>query len=305
MNRIIQPSALLTVTLALALPAHATGLTRTFVSSAGDDSNPCTITQPCATFARAYTLTLPNGIVAALDPGKYGPLTIASPVTINGYGWAAITGPASGNAITISANSTEKVALIGLEIDGAGAASTGILFNSGGSLSIQNIVVSNFTDGITLKAPAPVSISNTILSDNTNNGITFQPSAAATLMVEQVQAIRNSNYGVVMSGHSAPSGVIVAGTFADCVFSQNGQGLGGDATNLTASVTFTVINNKIANNAFGIISSGSTVLLAQSTITNNSTNGFKTQAGGVIKSFGNNFISDTTNSGSLTPIGLQ
>ena len=51
-----------------------------------------------------------------------GPLTITGPVTINGNGWAAITGPASGNAITINANSGDKIALIGLEIDGANAA---------------------------------------------------------------------------------------------------------------------------------------------------------------------------------------
>ena len=39
-----------------AIPAQA-AFTRTFVSSAGSDSNPCTITQPCASFAHAYTLT--------------------------------------------------------------------------------------------------------------------------------------------------------------------------------------------------------------------------------------------------------
>src|SRR5580698_410818 len=94
-----------------AIPAQATSLTRTFVSASGSDSNPCTITQPCATFARAYSLTTAQGIVAALDPGKYGPLTIIGPVTINGNGWAAITAPANGNGITINAGQTDFVAL--------------------------------------------------------------------------------------------------------------------------------------------------------------------------------------------------
>ena len=105
-----------------AIPAQATLLTRTFVSSAGSDSNPCTITQPCASFAHAYSVTAASGIVAALDPGKYGPLTITGPITINGNGWAAITAPAAGNGITISASG--NVTLIGIEIDGAGAATT-------------------------------------------------------------------------------------------------------------------------------------------------------------------------------------
>jgi hypothetical protein len=79
--------ALLSVAAVVAsAPAQAQNgsLTRSFVSSAGVDSNPCTITQPCASFAQAYTKVGANGIIAALDPGKYGPLTIAGPVTING-----------------------------------------------------------------------------------------------------------------------------------------------------------------------------------------------------------------------------
>src|ERR1700722_14126271 len=102
-------------------PAHAQfgSLTRSFVSSMGSDSNLCTVTQPCQTFAQAYTKIGTNGIIAALDPGKYGPLTISGPVTINGNGWAAITAPAQNNGITINAGSG-NVILNGLEIDGAG-----------------------------------------------------------------------------------------------------------------------------------------------------------------------------------------
>src|ERR1700679_4037231 len=103
-------------------PAQAQNgsLTRSFVSSAGVDTNPCTITQPCATFAQAYTKVGANGIVAALDPGKYGPIIISSPVTINGNGWAAITGTSGNDAIAIMAASG-NVTLTGLELDGAGA----------------------------------------------------------------------------------------------------------------------------------------------------------------------------------------
>src|ERR1700722_16414031 len=102
MKRVILAAAL---ALAITLPAHAQNgtLTRSFVSSTGVDTNPCTITQPCGSFAVAYTKISANGIIAALDPGKYGPLTIIGPVTINGNGWAAITGLAAGSAITINA----------------------------------------------------------------------------------------------------------------------------------------------------------------------------------------------------------
>src|ERR1700761_9388671 len=131
MKLLILPSTMLAASLVFAFPAYAQHgtLTRSFVSSSGVGSNPCTIAQPCATFAQAYAQTAPNGIIAALDPGKYGPITISGPITINGNGWAAITALPQGNGVTINAGSSDNVILKGLEIDGAGAAYNGVVFN--------------------------------------------------------------------------------------------------------------------------------------------------------------------------------
>jgi hypothetical protein len=97
-TRIVLPLTLLTATFALALPAQAS-LTRTFVSAAGSDANPCTITQPCASFAHAYSLTAASGIVAALDPGKIsasggsGTLKVSiDNVTVSGNSNGIVTG---------------------------------------------------------------------------------------------------------------------------------------------------------------------------------------------------------------------
>src|SRR5258708_14918383 len=185
MTRIILPLALVTTTLALALPEQA-ALTRTFVSAAGSDSNPCTITQPCATFAHAYSLTAASGIIAALDPGKYGPVTITGPITINGNGWAAITAPAAGNGITINAGGSDKVTLTGLEIDGAAAGYNGILVTAVGSLTISNCVLQNFVDNATSgtgdgifispsAGPGTFAITNTTVANNNQVGIYYLP----------------------------------------------------------------------------------------------------------------------------------
>jgi hypothetical protein len=106
--------ALVVSTLALPLPAQASGLTRTYVSQAGSDSNPCTSTLPCRHFASAYAQTAANGIIIALDPGGYGPVNITSSITINGLGWASITAPANGDGIDINAGSTDQVTLLGV-----------------------------------------------------------------------------------------------------------------------------------------------------------------------------------------------
>ena len=174
------------------------GLTRTFVSSSGVDTNPCSIAAPCATFAHAYTLTQPTGIIAALDPGKYGPLIITYPVTINGNGWAAITAPAQGSGITISAD-VGNVILTGLEVDGAGAAYNGIVFNSGNSLTVSNCIVKDFisADGTSgngiMIAPTTgavdFTIVNTVALNNATAGIHYLPasgSAAATGAIDHV-----------------------------------------------------------------------------------------------------------------------
>src|ERR1700744_3230050 len=118
MQRFILAGVLALATFA-AIPAHAQhgSLVRSFVSSTGVDGNPCTITQPCATFAKAYTETVSNGIIAALDPGKYGPLTISGPITVDGNGWSAITAPAADAGITINASASDKITLRGLNID--------------------------------------------------------------------------------------------------------------------------------------------------------------------------------------------
>src|ERR1700722_19528402 len=119
------------VAIVASIPAQAQNgtLTRSFVSSSGADTNACTITAPCATFAQAYTKVGAKGIIAALDPGKYGSLTIIGPVTVNGNGWSAITGLSGNNAINITATSG-TVTLTGLELDGAGNGNNGIYLTS-------------------------------------------------------------------------------------------------------------------------------------------------------------------------------
>jgi hypothetical protein len=272
---------LLTATLALALPAQATTLTRTFVSAAGSDSNPCTITQPCQSFAHAYSLTAPNGIVAALDPGKYGPLTITGPITINGNGWAAITTPATGNGITINAGGSDNVALIGLEIDGAGAVSNGIALNSAGSLNVTNCTLQNFVysgsgggstgNGILMQPTTRTlafTITNTTASNNGFAGIQFFPpsgSPNANGIIDHVVADANSN-GINVDMTSAAAGSIVV-TVSNSITSNGGTGIfiaGGSAT-----LKVSIDNVSITGNGVGIAAQTANVLLGRSVITGN------------------------------------
>jgi hypothetical protein len=265
-----------------AIPAQATqaaSLTRTFVSSAGNDSNPCTITQPCATFAQAYSLTAAQGIIAALDPGKYGPLTITGPVTINGYGWAAITAPIADRGITINANAGDVVTLTGLEIDGANAGGNGIQFNSGGSLNVRDCVIQNFTSDGILFQPAPATIgfviTNTILSNNLV-GIHYQPIGGPITARGLINNVVESDGtdGVIFNLSPGDSVNVV---IKNSVFNRNSHaGIVLDAGGASA-FGVSIDNISTTSNDSGIIAIGAlTVLLGRSVISFNN-NGVKNQ----------------------------
>src|ERR1700728_3796507 len=209
--RILSLAIVATSTLVLSLPASAGSLTRTFVSSAGSDSNPCTVTQPCASFAAAYNAVAPNGIVAALDPGKYGPLAIGGPVTIDGNGWAAITAPANGNGITISAGPSDNVVLRGLTVDGGGVAgTTGIVFNSGQSLTVNNSVFRHLGNQALNSTPAAttaesLTLSNSYFTDNGGGGILIEPtgSGAINASINRTQLVGKAVFGVFAEGDAS------------------------------------------------------------------------------------------------------
>jgi hypothetical protein len=283
-TRIVLAFTLLTITLALALPARATTLTRTFVSSAGSDSNPCTITQPCATFAHAYSLTAASGIIAALDPGKYGPLTITGAITINGNGWAAITAPAAGNGITINAGATDNVALIGLEIDGAGAGFNGVVLNSAGSLTVTNCTLQNFAtnfsdlttgNGILMQPTAGTlafTITNTTSSNNAVGGISFLPpsgSPNANGVIDHVAADANHEFGIAIIPSSTTGGSIVV-TVSNSIASNNNNGI--QAGFGPATLKLSIDNVSASGNNVGISAfTPANMLLGRSVITGNTT----------------------------------
>jgi hypothetical protein len=285
-TRIVLPLTLLTTTFALALPAQAS-LTRTFVSAAGSDSNPCTITQPCATFAHAYSATAASGIIAALDPGKYGPLTITGAITINGNGWAAITAPAAGNGITITAGGSDNVALIGLEIDGAGAGYNGIVLNAAGSLTVTNCTLQNFFwdganfntgNGILMQPTAGTlafTITNTTASNNGYAGIIFVPpsgSPNANGVIDHVVADANQ-WGILVDTVPATGGSAVI-TVSDSIASNNSNA-GINAAQGSATLKVSIDNATISGNLYGMRANFNvTVLLGRSVIIGNGTGVF-------------------------------
>ena len=250
-----------------AVPAHAL-VARTFVSAAGSDSNNCAnVATPCRHLATAYAATAANGEIYILDPANYGSLTITGPVSIEGHGWASIAPVANNPAITINANLGDRINIIGVVLDGTDLANTtGIQFNSGGSLIVRDSVIRNFGSSgiaITPTVSSSIAISSTIVADNRGHGIFVQPSGAnlhIATTLNRVEAYGNSLKGIGLFANVATGdSTNIQVTAIDTVASSNDIGfyaLGGagfSAIRLFRTVAFANVSNDIFSDTSGLI----------------------------------------------------
>jgi hypothetical protein len=281
MTRTIFIAAALALAAALpAAPAQAAG--RTFVSAAGNDSNPCSITLPCRNLQAAYNAVAANGQVDVLDPGNYGSLTITGPVSIQGHGWAGMSAN-TGAAITInSPGATDKIFISGVVLDGLGISNTsGIAFNSGGSLTVRDSVIRNFSaTGINF-APASSSqsrifVSNTLISDNGFSGISIQSSGPGktTGALDHV-VMDNNGYGVYVSTISQTVELLISNSNIDNSAQAGVYARGGDSSTMSNVILKNVTLNQ--SNIGVQLNSNSAAYFSQVTITN--VGGFTIDAG--------------------------
>ena len=268
------------------------GSLRTYVSGQGSDSNPCTATFPCATFQAALAMTLAGGEIFVLNSADYGPVTINKAVSITSEGAAGGVLATAGPGITISAGASDVVNLRGLTIDGANYGTVGIQFISGKSLTIQKSFVRNFTNsGISFapSASATLFVSDTVVTSNANNGIVVA-SATGTVKGALLRVNASGNgVGILASG----SGVSLAVT--DAMVSNNGYGV-------AASSSAVAIRNLTASaNSVGIAADqpAAVVRVAQSVITGNGT-GWQATNGAQVQSYSNNNVGGNTRDGAAT-----
>ena len=291
-----------------AVPAQAAA-GRTFVSAAGSDTNPCTITMPCRNRQAAYNAVAPNGEVEALDPGNYGSLTITGPVTIQGHGWAGMS-TTTGAAITINAaGATDKINIFGVVADGLGISGTnGIVFNSGGTLTVRDSVIRNFSGTGIYFVPninSNLFVSNTLVADNGSDGIAVFPTSAGVQVLavfNHVEANNNSNHGI---GINTSRGFnFIYATASESVAAGNGVGFYATASPQFGTGTYLTLFHCVAvNNGTGIEANGyyANISVEQSNLNRNINNSYNSGDGSIL-TYGDNY-DDGTGSGTLVARG--
>jgi Right handed beta helix region len=288
-------------------PAQAQA-TRTFVSPTGNDAAACSLAAPCRTFLAAYALTNAGGEIAVLGTAGYGPLTISKAISIvNGGGFeAGVSVPSSGIGITINATTNDAVSLRGLTIDGAGVGATGIKFNTGKSLTVENCVIRHMTgDGIedfSTTATSALTVSNSLVADNSSNGIILAPTGSATAVFNRVEVNNNAIHGILVAGIDSAGTNTVNATVSESVAARNGNdGFFSTTTLNNAPTSVMVFHSVAANNGTGVETNGTgaTLRLANSIVTGNAS-GWVASGGAVLSDGDNTIEGNGANQGAPT-----
>jgi hypothetical protein len=174
--------------------ANATG-PRSFVASNGDDAHPCTLAQPCRSFATAVANTNAKGEVIVLDSAGYGAVAIAKSITI-----AAPTGIYAGISVFtgdgVAVNGAAIVVVLrGLSINNQGG-NFGVSFLQGKELLVQDCDVGGFNTYDAINATAPnsmITIRNSTLHHSSTG---FHATGSVTATLDAVHVYNNNGYGV-------------------------------------------------------------------------------------------------------------
>jgi Right handed beta helix region len=295
---------------------------RTFVSAQhGSDANPCTVTAPCRSFAKAISTVAAGGEVIALDSGGYGPFTVTKSVSVETpAGVYAGVGVSSGEAIDVSAGASDVVVLRGLTINGAGVSANGITVVMVGGLHVENCVITGFTggdaahgNGISFGSSGNLYVNDSIIRANGYAGIYFGSTGLPNLYVVDTIIKASGQAGIWVQ---PVSGVAIA-TIDHCRLEGDLHGLisdSGAGTTIRDSISsgnvvgfvgqngggLTVENCIASDNSTGISSNSlGIVRVSNTTVTNNDT-GLSFASAGKLLSRGNNTVEDNTTDGTFS-----
>jgi len=255
---------------------------RVFLSGTGSDSGDCSnAATPCRSLQYVIDQAAPGAEVVVVSSGGYGGATITKSISVN-----APTGVIAfvGRTITVNIASTDTVTLRGLSMNGAVFGDqNGIAFAAGGTLNIENTVISSFANnGVNDTASgSSLWVHN---CDFKKNAVGIYVSGASAV-IENSRSVKNTNVGMYADSSST---VAVGNSVAE----GNSTGFYANATGGT-STEMIVDSCMSTNNAYGLVSNQSgagsiaTLRAGQNIVMNNTIANLFTVFGGLISQGGN------------------
>jgi hypothetical protein len=287
------------IALALAAPTSPSSATENivYVSTTGDDGNPCTATQPCADITGALTTggaTTTGGSVqvvcldgTANNGAAFGPGASNTVIDVD-----CPKGFAGGFQFgTEATNTTVRLRHLGLK--GIGPASGEFIFGGNGTVILEECV---FTDaGATAlvfvpNGPLNLVVRNSLISNNAV-GVLLQPQSGASIQAtfDHVTIDRNNGGGIKAD---ATNGLIDLDVNDSVISNNAGNGINAVAGGSSQAMV-SIKNGIIAKNgAAGVQANGANagVLLATTLLDQNAAGALVIVSGGNVLTYGNNQI---------------
>jgi len=253
----------------------------------------------------AHDKTFDQGEITVLDPGGYGAVTITKSLSIinDGVGEAGTLVSGGATGITITAPNAH-VSLRGLTIQGIGfGGGNGISVTKAAAVTISKCVIRNLTETGLLWGPDATSnsmsrlaISDTLVADNGQYGITLSPtdSAARYITLSRVEMYQNSLGGILANGRNSQGFMSVV--VSDSAANKNGtSGFNAisDATHATVNM-LVVRSSSSENSVYGFLNgdANNNTGIGDSIVANN---GFGAITGSGFSTFGDNASTGNNN----------
>jgi hypothetical protein len=298
----------------LCTTVQAAGLFRAYLSSAGSDSNPCTLPSPCRLLPAALAAVADGGEIWILDSANFNTtqVNITKSVTILAIPGAvgSVIATSGGDAININAAGVSVTLrnLVLVPIAGGGGVN-GVVMSDGARLTVENGVIYNFSagHGIRVTNSATVRIVNTLIRDNAF-GIWLQ--GGVTADISGTKILGSGQFGIRVNGNVG--GVTATAAVTDTVVTgSGGYGITAYADNLTANSRISVIRSTITNNLVGIRSDAFLgavlVSVSECMVTGNGKAFSQVGVGATLESLGNNTVRQNTgpDEGSVTTVSTS
>jgi hypothetical protein len=311
-------------TLVQTVTASGATASRTFVASSGADASACTLASPCRTIATAMAATDPGGEIIIMDSAGYDPAVITKPISIIAPpGVFAGIDALGGTAIVVNPG-TGIVRLRGLTLNGLGGV-TGIDFQSGQALYVEDAVISGFTGAglnANLAGPGQLFVRGSTFRGNGTGTLLATNAGVITPLAATIERCRfeNNATGIALTGFSVRAvilrSLVIGGTTGIAIqptidgaqstadvrgttvakLADAGLVVGGTSA---ALATLTVVASQVTESGIGIDSrSGGTANVTDTTVVRNAI-GIR-PLGGSIVSFGDNRVSANATNGAFT-----
>jgi len=280
-------------------------LIRTYLSSTGNDANPCTVQAPCRLLPAALAAVKDGGEVWIMDSANFNtmPVLIDKSVSILAIPGAlgSVVG-SGGDAILINTPGV-NVTLRNLKILNFSAGQNGIHMTDGASLKVEGCEIAGFATnpyaGIKVYTPAKVTIVDTIVRDGFY-GIWFDNGSKGD--VARTTVVGNASVGI-LAYPTVDSTVTVTAT--DSVSSNNVRGFvaaGGASRPGKMAVTRSTASHN-SSDGFATDGSGTALMVVSSSVVSHNATGF-INFGGSFVSLGDNTVFDngTDTSGPITVV---